>query len=173
MPYILLGKPYELQLQVPTRGTTNWEEIMREQCFQKIVEHDHTGSGKGSPIYEAALAADSVTDEKRADFVSSGSKTLAAAGAATDTAIVSGLSSGDVVKIEYSLTEAGQNYMSAGILRLSLDAAGNMALSNTNAHSSGGSTNLGITFTGDSGLLKYAHAASGDITMKYKVFTTI
>ena len=173
MPYIALGKSSELQLQVPTRGTTNWEEVLREQCFQKIVEHDHTGSGKGTTINEAALADDAVTDAKRADFISSGSKALVAAGSATDTTIVSGLSSGDVVRITFSLTEAGQTYSSIGSMTITLDDAGNMAFFNNDVVTSGGVPLLGITFTVASGLLKYAHAASGTITMKYKVFTAV
>lgn len=172
MPYISLGKTTELQLQVPTRGTTNWEEVIRENCFKPIAEHDHTGNGKGTQITETALADDAVTDAKRADFISSGSVALAATPSPVDTGIIN-ISTGEVVQVYYSLIEAGQNYAASGFIIITLDAAGNMQQTVLSGYSSGGSTNLGITFTSDGGLLKYSHAASGTITMKYKVFTAV
>jgi hypothetical protein len=37
---------------------------MRTDTFQKIAEHDHTGSGKGTPLGAGSLLADSVTGAK-------------------------------------------------------------------------------------------------------------
>ena len=48
MPLITLGDDTELKLQIPSKGDTNWSEDIKTYCFQKIVDHDHTGSsGKG------------------------------------------------------------------------------------------------------------------------------
>lgn len=173
MPYISLGTSSELQIQVPTRGTTNWEEVLRENCFKPIAEHDHTGSGKGSQITETALADDAVTDAKRADFISSGQVTLlGGVGSATDTTIIN-ISTGDVVRVNYSLTENAQTYAAYGSMLITLDAAGNMDIASVSGYTSGAVVDLGANFTVDGGLLKYTTGASGTITMKYKVFKAV
>lgn len=64
MPFITLGAASELQIKVPTLGTTSWGDTMRTDTFQKIAEHDHTGSGKGKQLGAGSLAADSVTGAK-------------------------------------------------------------------------------------------------------------
>lgn len=62
MPYITLSSG--LTIQVPTRGTTNWDETLRTETFQKISEHDHTGGGRGTQIGTGAIVDDSITDAK-------------------------------------------------------------------------------------------------------------
>jgi len=65
MPFITLGLESQLQIKVPTRGTTGWDEVMRTDTFLKIATHDHSGSnGKGVQLGTGALAADSVTGAK-------------------------------------------------------------------------------------------------------------
>lgn len=65
MPFITLGTTSQLQIKVPTKGTTNWDETMRTDTFLKIAEHDHSGtSGNGTQLSTAAFAANSVTGAK-------------------------------------------------------------------------------------------------------------
>ena len=65
MPYITIGSASQLQIEIPTRATTGWDERMRTNTFLKIAQHDHSGSaGMGVAITTAALAADSVTGVK-------------------------------------------------------------------------------------------------------------
>jgi hypothetical protein len=62
MPFLTLTGG--LTIQVPTKGTTNWEETLRLECFQKISEHDHTGGGKGLQLGSGSIVDDSMTDLK-------------------------------------------------------------------------------------------------------------
>ena len=64
MPYITLGTSSQLQIQVPTKGTTGWSETLRTNTFLKIAEHDHTGGGKGEQLSTGAIADDSITGAK-------------------------------------------------------------------------------------------------------------
>jgi hypothetical protein len=64
MPFIQLGAASELQIKVPTLGTTSWGDTLRTDTFQKIAEHDHTGSGKGKQLGAGSIAADSLTGAK-------------------------------------------------------------------------------------------------------------
>ena len=56
MAYENLGTPTgnNLYITIPQRGTTNWDEKIKDGCFQRISDHDHT-PGKGAAIQEAAL----------------------------------------------------------------------------------------------------------------------
>lgn len=56
-----------LTITIPTEGDENWASSIKALCFQKISEHDHTGSGKGVQIGTTALAASAVTTAKIAD----------------------------------------------------------------------------------------------------------
>ena len=68
MAYTELGDDTNLKLKIPTKGTTNWDEELKTNTFQKIVDHDHTGiDGKGGKIDTAALKDSSVTTAKIAD----------------------------------------------------------------------------------------------------------
>lgn len=62
MPYITLASG--LTIKVPTKGTTDWSDTMKSDTFQKVSEHDHTGSGRGTIIGTASIAADAVNDLK-------------------------------------------------------------------------------------------------------------
>ena len=61
----VLGTASQLQVTIPLALETDWATSIRDNCFQKIVEHDHTGtSGMGVAIATAALEADAVTGAK-------------------------------------------------------------------------------------------------------------
>lgn len=64
MPYVVLGGASELQIKVPTIGTTDWADTMRTDTFLKIAQHDHSGSGNGSQLGTGSLIADAVTGAK-------------------------------------------------------------------------------------------------------------
>lgn len=64
MPYITLGESSELQIVIPTIGSTDWGDRLRTDTFLKIAQHDHSGSGNGSQLGTGSLAADSVTGAK-------------------------------------------------------------------------------------------------------------
>lgn len=65
MPFITIGTTSQLQIKVPTRSTTGWDEVLRTDTFLKIAEHDHSGTaGMGVAIATAAIAADAVNDTK-------------------------------------------------------------------------------------------------------------
>lgn len=53
-----------LTLTIPTLGDQNWDELIRNQCFLKISEHDHTGGGKGLQLATAAIQDDAITGAK-------------------------------------------------------------------------------------------------------------
>lgn len=61
MPFITLGTVNQLQIKVPTIGSTDWGDTLRTDTFLKIAEHDHSGSGQGTPLGAGSLAANSVT----------------------------------------------------------------------------------------------------------------
>lgn len=65
MPFTTLSSG--LTLQIPTPGTKNWAATLQAQTWQKISEHDHTGSGKGKQIGTTAIANLAVTAGKIAD----------------------------------------------------------------------------------------------------------
>ena len=64
MPFITLGSASELQIKVPTVGTTDWGDTLRTDTFLKIAEHDHSGSGNGANIGGGSIANDSITGAK-------------------------------------------------------------------------------------------------------------
>lgn len=64
MGFITLGTSTELQIKVPTIGTTDWADTMRTDTFLKIAEHLHTGSGDGAQLGTGSLLADAVTGAK-------------------------------------------------------------------------------------------------------------
>lgn len=64
MAFIQLGTLDQLQISIPTKLTTNWADQLREDFFQKVVEHDHSGNGKGSQLGSAAFADDSLNQVK-------------------------------------------------------------------------------------------------------------
>jgi hypothetical protein len=64
MPFLTLGASTELQIKVPTNGTTDWGDTLKTDTFQKIAEHDHTGSGKGKQLGTGSLQANAVNGTK-------------------------------------------------------------------------------------------------------------
>jgi hypothetical protein len=53
-----------LTLTIPSEGDSNWATSIKNNCFQKISEHDHTGAGNGVQIATAAIANLAVTSAK-------------------------------------------------------------------------------------------------------------
>lgn len=53
-----------ITLTIPTLGETNWDQVIKTLCFQKISEHDHTGGGKGNQIGTNAISNNAVTSSK-------------------------------------------------------------------------------------------------------------
>ena len=64
MPYLTLGTASQLQIKVPTNGTTDWGDTLKSDTFQKIAEHNHTGSGTGSQLGTGTILADAITGAK-------------------------------------------------------------------------------------------------------------
>lgn len=62
MPFITISNG--ITIKVPTRGTTDWDETLRTDTFEKISEHDHTGSGKGLQLGSGAFADNTITGTK-------------------------------------------------------------------------------------------------------------
>jgi len=53
-----------LTIRIPALNTRNWEQVMREECFIRISEHDHSGNGRGRPLSVAAFPDNSISDIK-------------------------------------------------------------------------------------------------------------
>lgn len=64
MAFITLGQASQLQIKVPTIGTTDWADTMRTDTFLKIAQHDHSGSGNGSQLGTGSILADAITGAK-------------------------------------------------------------------------------------------------------------
>ena len=64
MPFITLGTSSQLQIVVPTIGSTSWADTMRTDTFLKIAEHLHTGAADGAQLGTGSFSADSVTGTK-------------------------------------------------------------------------------------------------------------
>ena len=64
MPFLTLGTVDQLQIKVPTKSTTSWADTLKTDTFQKISEHDHTGSGKGTKLGTGSLQDNAVTGIK-------------------------------------------------------------------------------------------------------------
>lgn len=59
-----LGTTADLQLIIPSPRERDWAVSIRENCFQKIVDHDHSGAnGKGKKLTgTSAITADTIDD---------------------------------------------------------------------------------------------------------------
>ena len=64
MPYLTLGTAAQLQIKVPTNGTTDWGDTLKSDTFQKIAEHNHTGSGTGSQLGTGSIQANAIVGSK-------------------------------------------------------------------------------------------------------------
>lgn len=60
----IVGSGNDIIIQIPNKGDRDWADLIRTSAFQRLVEHDHTGSGRGRPINTNGLANDSVNDLK-------------------------------------------------------------------------------------------------------------
>lgn len=143
MPYTNLpldGTSDKLSIKVPTKGTTNWDETLKNDTFEKIATHTHDGNGLGAKI--------SVKDLKE-----QGSLSL------TDTSgsFVDGLASsvfqltaGTGAQIEYSVKDASNN-IQTGTLTI---------------HKNASSDSLADEFVGDDLSVDFQLKADG--TLQYK-----
>lgn len=57
-----------LTLTIPSTGDENWGPSIKSLCFQKISEHDHTGSGKGLQLGSNSFSNGAVTLAKMANI---------------------------------------------------------------------------------------------------------
>lgn len=64
MPYLTLGLTTQLTIKVPTAGSTDWAEVMKTDTFQKIAEHNHTGSGTGAQLGAGSILANAISGAK-------------------------------------------------------------------------------------------------------------
>jgi len=64
MAFITLGTSAQLQIKVPTQGTTDWASTMQTDTFLKLAQHDHSGSGNGTQLSTGSIAADAITGAK-------------------------------------------------------------------------------------------------------------
>ena len=62
MPFDTITKG--LTIKVPTRSTKNWDGTLFTELFEKISEHNHEGSGTGTPLGTDGLQANAVDDTK-------------------------------------------------------------------------------------------------------------
>jgi len=65
MPFLTVGTNNDdLTLQVPAKRTTDWANEFLDNFVRKIVNHDHSGNGRGKQLTSMALAANSVTQNQ-------------------------------------------------------------------------------------------------------------
>ena len=64
MPYESLNLGIDLTL--PTSGTTNWGQTLKQTTWTKISEHEHTGGGDGNQMVTGSYSDFSVTIDKLA-----------------------------------------------------------------------------------------------------------
>lgn len=71
-----------LTLTLPTSGTRNWGQTVKNTTWTKISQHAHTGGGDGNQIATAGLSVNAVTTAKLAkDYGHTQAATLTPAGA--------------------------------------------------------------------------------------------
>ena len=51
-----------LTIKIPTRRTTDWDSTLETELWEKLSEHDHTGSGKGNQIPTGGIANNAADD---------------------------------------------------------------------------------------------------------------
>ena len=101
-----------LTLTIPTLGDTNWDELIRDQCFLKISEHDHTGGGKGVQLATGAIQDDAITDAK-IRLTNTGWLTGRNAANSADVNIIR-VNSSDVVELNVSTSTWTPSYGGSG-----------------------------------------------------------
>ena len=60
MAFRPLGTINQLQIEIPDAGTKNWNNEFRDRFFIKVVEHDHSGGGKGAPLGVSSIADNAI-----------------------------------------------------------------------------------------------------------------
>lgn len=115
MAFITLGTSSQLQIQIPIKGTTGWSDELRAEFFQKLVEHDHSGNGKGATIGPNALGPNVVTGT---NIKLSNDQFLRSRNAADNNDI-------DILKVN------GSNLIELGVSVVSLTTTGNVEVGGT------------------------------------------
>lgn len=65
MPFLTVGtNDNDLTLQVPTKRTTDWANEFLDNFVKKIVDHDHTGNGRGKQLGTGAIADNAITSSQ-------------------------------------------------------------------------------------------------------------
>ena len=65
MPFLTVGTNNDdLTLQVPAKRTTDWANEFLDNFVRRIVDHDHSGNGRGKQLTTMALADNSVTSSQ-------------------------------------------------------------------------------------------------------------
>ncbi len=65
MAFTQLGTPSQLQFKIPTKNTTNWSDQLKSDFFQKLVEHDHSGTGgRGTQLASGAIQDNAINQVK-------------------------------------------------------------------------------------------------------------
>lgn len=106
-----------LTLQIPKKGATNWADDIEQYCFDKISEHNHDGTSKGSTINTANIKSDQLQARVEVSLGNSAAHTLLKK-VATDTASILTLSAGTSAKIEYRLKNPDQTIVQCGNLEI-------------------------------------------------------
>ncbi|MAV64752.1 MAG: hypothetical protein CMG00_06130 [Candidatus Marinimicrobia bacterium] len=106
-----------LTLQIPKKGATNWADDIEQYCFDKISEHNHDGSTKGSTINTANIKSDQLQARGEVSLSNSAAHTLLKK-VATDTDSILTLSAGTSAKIEYRLKNPDQTIVQCGNLEI-------------------------------------------------------
>ena len=163
MPLITLGSGNQLIVKVPSKGDTDWANDFKTEFAQKIVEHDHSGSGKGSKIVTAAIEDGAISNAKldSATQTSIGNITTNASNIATNTAAIAGNTSDIATNISDIST------LGTAIVSNATDIATNTGRnlgSISNVSSSTPSDNDVLTYDTASGEWK-PEAASGGATV--------
>ena len=61
VPSAVAADADNIQIQLPASGDRDWGTNLRDLCFVKLANHDHSGSGKGKKLPAGSIAASSVT----------------------------------------------------------------------------------------------------------------
>ena len=115
MAFIQLGLDTQLRFKIPTKNTTNWSDQFKTDFFQKLVEHDHSGTGgKGVQISGTGLADDSINQVKirldNATFLRSRNN------ADTGDVDIIGVDSSDLIVFGAQIDTVDADVVNAGIL---------------------------------------------------------
>lgn len=146
MSFINLGNSNQLQIKIPIKGTTGWSDELRAEFFQKLVEHDHSGNGKGAPIGPNSLGPDTVTG---ANIRLANDQFLRSRNAADD---------GDINILKVN----GSNLIELGTSVVSLTTTGDVTVGNDLDVTTNATIGGALDITGDSSSRTHTYTPLGD-----------